>query len=143
MHRSPLNIHAEESGTMEVLSYSLCYCKRDTPSSHCDGILIVPINKISPLPISSLVFNFSRPLHISPAGDVWDVTMKAASQTVLDFLVFYKPKTPSKIQYHLVQITKKPQSLHSAESMRREQQTGAVAGAAQWCRALGGDECLI
>lgn len=23
-----LNIHAEESGTMEVLSYSLCFCKK-------------------------------------------------------------------------------------------------------------------
>lgn len=28
IHRQCLNIHAEESGTMEALSYSLCFCKK-------------------------------------------------------------------------------------------------------------------
>ncbi len=28
IHHQRLNIHAEESGTVEALSYSLCFCKK-------------------------------------------------------------------------------------------------------------------
>lgn len=122
---------------MEALSYSLCFCKRDTPSSHCDGILIVPINKISPLPISSLVFNFSRPLHISLAGDIWDVTMKAASHTVLVssfFFFFCEPKTPFKILYHAAQMTRRRLILFTrpnecGENNKQEQWQEQLSGA--------------
>lgn len=51
IHHQPLNIHAEELGTMEALSYSLCFCKkRHTTVPLRWNINIVPINKISHFP---------------------------------------------------------------------------------------------